>query len=124
VRLISREYGIPIPELRFYRFPEAFKNVVARASGYPAVIEFNSRVNAITAMLIAHEMSHLVCMYYGHEDDSSDHDRVWLAVYLRILNDYAILPLSATQPSLRQYDIDHACPHCAKPDNFWEYDGE
>ena len=123
LRLMAREYGVPIPRLRRYRFPDE-SNAVARASAYPAAIEFNARTNSITAMLLAHEMAHIICMYYGFEDDSMDHGRIWLGVYARLLNDYAIMPYSATVASLDKYDLSHIHPHCGRPDDLWEFDGE
>ena len=123
LRLMAREYAVPIPELRWYRFPSD-SNAVARASAYPAVIEFNARTNSITAMLLAHEMAHIVCMYYGFEDDSMDHGPIWLGVYARLLNDYAIMPYSATVPSLDKYDLGHIHPHNGKPDALWNFEGE
>jgi hypothetical protein len=123
IRLMAREYAVPIPELRRYRFP-AENNAVARASAYPAIIEFNARTNSITAMLLAHEMAHIVCAYYGFEDDSVDHGPIWLGVYTRLLNDYSIMPYSATIPSLAKYDLEHIEPRHGSPEDLWEFEGE
>jgi hypothetical protein len=119
MRDIARQYGIPIPHLYIVNQPNNTAMAWAVWEGHPKVV-FNRHFKSVTAMILVHEMSHLVVSYYGFEDDSKDHGPIWMGLFVRLMHEYAILPFSASEPSLRTYGFDYLHPHFCHPDRLWD----
>jgi hypothetical protein len=62
-----------------------------------------------TPIMLAHEVAHWVCDH--KKVKGQDHGPVWMAVYMRIMDKFKILPLVVTVPFARAYGIKFKDPH-------------
>jgi hypothetical protein len=110
IRDVCKEYKIKPPKLLRSRLgPKAYTGAAWEAE----VIEVNSSQAEFTAILLAHEVAHVICSAEGYEEP--DHGPVWLGLYLYLLDRYRIVPLCATVPSAKAAGLKFRDPTMCSP---------
>lgn len=91
---MCRHYKVPAPKLKFV--DEAPWTAAAWGD---VLVEVNKSRAKPTALLLAHEVAHVIAHSYGIEEP--DHGPIWLGIYMQLLDKFKILPRCMTEPSAR-----------------------
>lgn len=113
VREMAKHFGVKRP--RLFRSRLGKRGYTGAAWGAD-IIEVNVDLAEFTAILLAHEMAHVICAHEGL--DEPDHGPVWLGTYLYLLDRFKIVPLSATVPSASAAGLKFRDPLECAPGRF------
>ena len=113
VREIAEHFGVKRPRLFRTRLGKQGYTGAALEAEF---IEVNTDRAEFTAILLAHEMAHVICAFEGL--DEPDHGPVWLGTYLYLLDRFKIVPLCATVPSAKAAGLKFRPPEDCAPGKF------
>lgn len=111
---VAKEYQIPAPKLSFHRTEEQWAGLADDVN-----IRLNTEWHGRCTFVLLHELAHYICFQYGHM--WNPHGPRFLGVYLWLLDECRLVPLSASIPSARAAGLKFRDPLKSCPKTLKRY---